>query len=100
MSKKYQELLAEQRRYRILRLINDDPGYRVNEVLIKSALNDIGIPTGSDRLRTDLAWMEEQDLVECEPIADLIIVRLKARGKDVAEGTSLVPGVKRPEPGR
>lgn len=98
MSKGYLELLAEQRRYRVLSFLNDSDAYRANEVLLKSVLNGMGIPTSSDRLRTDLVWLEQQGLLRLSPVDDLLIVEITSSGQDVAEGVVRLPGVKRPGP--
>ena len=50
----------------------------------------------SDRVRTDLAWMHEQQLLTVSQVADVHIARITARGQDVAAGRTVVPGVKRP----
>lgn len=98
MSKTYQEMLNEQRRHRLLRILNDSAGYDSNEVLLKNMLNNMGITTGRDRLRTELAWLEEQGLVRLRQVEDLYIAEITAAGADVAEGVITLPGVKRPGP--
>ena len=51
-----------------------------------------------DALRTDLAWLAEQALVEVEDGAKVVFGTLTQRGLDVAEGRAKVPGVTRPGP--
>lgn len=98
MSKRYQDMLAEQRRHRVLRILDDSSDYRSNEVLLKGMLNDMGIPTSHDRLRTDLAWLSDQGLVELHHVEDLIIAEITSAGADVAQGHTTVPGVQRRQP--
>lgn len=93
------EMLAEQRRYRLLRFLSDSAGYHANEVLLKSVLNDLGIPTSRDRLRTDLNWLEDQGMVELRDVGGMVIAEITPAGADVATGVVTLPGIKRPEPG-
>jgi len=51
-------------------------------------------------LRADLAWLAEQGLVTIEEVATVMIATVTRRGGDVAFGRAVVPGVRRPEPGR
>lgn len=82
----------------ILRLLECTPGYSANESLLYLALADLGHRISRDKLRTDLAWMAEQELIAVEKIADIAIATATSRGLDVAQGKAIVPGVKRPSP--
>ncbi|MNY08793.1 hypothetical protein D3C86_1416660 [compost metagenome] len=49
-----------------------------------------------DRVKTLLAWLEEQGLVRIERLAQVQVAHLTGRGQDVAEGRATVPGIKKP----
>lgn len=93
------EALAADRRLMILRLLAEAPDYRASGYLIGAALAPMGHAVGTDRLRTDLAWLEEQGLLALERPGGVDIARLTDRGADVAAGRSVTPGVRRPAPG-
>lgn len=94
----FEKIVQQDIRLVILQLLNQDADYKHNEHVLKAALKAVGHNISGDRLRTELAWLAEQHLVETAPVSGMMIVRLTARGADVAEGAVLVPGVKRPDP--
>lgn len=90
--------LAEDRRLRILQLLQDAAGYSSNDSLLLAALEGFGHRIGHDLLRGDLAWLEEQGLATVEDLAGIVVAKLTERGLDVATGRARHPGVKRPAP--
>lgn len=97
----FQKLLAEDRRLAILRVLYQAPGHRANGSVLQTALDAIGHDVSRDTIRGDLAWLAEQGLVAVEQVGtDLHVAELTQRGADVGTGRSVVPGVKRPAPGR
>lgn len=96
----FQNLLAEDRRLAILRLLAADAAYAINESVMQAALDPLGHRVGRDVVRSEFAWLNEQGLIEVEHVSDAVhVARLTSRGLDVAEGRAVVPGVKRPRPG-
>lgn len=95
----FADLLIADRRLVILRLLEQAPDYRGNAYLLQSALEGFGHAVGMDRLVTDLHWLMEQGLAQFETVGSVGIATLTQRGADVANGRSVVPGVKRPAPG-
>jgi hypothetical protein len=92
--------LTEDRRLVLLRLLADAPGYAANESILLEAVESFGHRPSRDALRADLAWLAEQGLVTIEEVATVMIATVTRRGGDVAFGRAVVPGVRRPEPGR
>lgn len=92
------EFQAADRRLRVLRLLTESNGYCANEALLANALRIFGYNASRDQLRTDLAWLAEQELVTVTDAGGLQIATLTARGQDVAAGRAVVPGVRRPGP--
>lgn len=95
----FTRLVQEDMRLVILMVLAQDADYSHNEYVLRSALRSMGHGISQDKLRSELAWLAEQGLVTTSDTAGVVIARLTARGRDVAEGTATTPGVKRPEPG-
>lgn len=91
--------LTEDRRLVILRVLMESAGYTANEYLLHSMAERLGHVVSADRIRTDLTWLQEQDLLTTDEVAGVLIAKLAARGEDVARGRAVVPGVKRPRAG-
>lgn len=95
----FQQALTEDRRLSLLLVLSETPGYRANAFLLRDAIADIyGHSSSVDQVRTDLAWLHEQQLVDAKITGDVAMATLTSRGADVAAGRANVPGVKRPMP--
>lgn len=95
----FADYLTEDRRLVILRLLSETPGYSSNESILDAGLEAMGHAVSRDQVRTDLAWLAEQDLVSVETVRGVMVARITQRGADVAKGQAVVPGVKKPSPG-
>ena len=93
------EHLAEDRRLVILRVLLESAAFKANEYILQRMLETLGHVVSHDRVRTDMAWLREQELVTVEVIGGMHIATLTSRGDDVANGRSTQPGVKRPRAG-
>lgn len=93
------ELLAEDRRLVCLRLLDAAPAAEANTYVLATGLREMGHNCSQDMAETDAAWLAEQGLVTVQERDDVRVVKLTARGADVAAGRARVPGVKRPVPG-
>jgi len=96
----FQEIITEDIRLSILLILLKGGSYSHNEFVLRQAL---ALPVfahqiSSDRLRTELSWLAEQNLIERDGTHEVWSAKLTRRGKDVAEGLTEVPGVKRPDP--
>ena len=87
-------------RLTILRLLEEDPNYTMNESMLTDMVPEFGFTQSRDQVRSELAWLREQGLVKYDSNPVIIIATLTERGEDVALGRTTVPGVKRPSPGR
>lgn len=95
----FQKTLTEDRRLSILLVLAETPGYRANAFLLRDAVADIyGHAASVDQVKTDIAWLAEQELVTAQAHGDVTMATLTARGADAAAGRASVPGVKRPMP--
>lgn len=93
------ETLAEDRRLVILRTLAEAPGNRLNEQVLRTALDAFGHRVTRDALRGDVTWLAEAMLVEqatiTAPSGAIWMVQLRQAGQDVAEGRTF-PGVAKP----
>ncbi|MCK9622974.1 MAG: ArsR family transcriptional regulator [Methylobacter sp.] len=94
----YPDLIIAHRRLAILSLLNAANAYTLHEVDLKKALSSRGQAASTDLLRADLQWLHEQGLVLAKQPDGIWLATLTARGGDVQQGLSTVPGVARPEP--
>jgi hypothetical protein len=94
----YGNVVAEHLRITILRLLLEHPSYTLNDSMIKDLVPKFGFRPSRDRIRTQLAWLAEQDLARVECTGGCHVAHLTERGEDVARGYTTVPGVKRPSP--
>lgn len=94
----YSEHLTAHRRLAILQLLSDANAYTLHEFDLKKALASHGQAVSTDLLRADLQWLHEQGLVLAKQPDGIWLATLTARGGDVQQGLSTVPGVARPEP--
>jgi hypothetical protein len=94
----YNEHMTAHRRLSILVLLYGAATYTMHEVDLKTALANWGQATSSDALRADLQWLHEQGLLLANQPGGVWFATLTAKGGDVRQGLSTVPGVARPEP--
>lgn len=102
-------VMAEDRRRAILAMLAEMPVGSLNETILKGGLDRIGHRIGSDRIRADLAWLDQHGLVAIERVplsgnadswaarGELWVARLTRDGQDVAEGRRDHPGIARPD---
>ncbi|MNR17126.1 hypothetical protein D3C85_1337680 [compost metagenome] len=95
---KYANFLSADRRLVILRILVEMPGYRANSSVLYTALQEWGHEPTRDQVKSELRWLQEQQLVELDEVADgaVLLAKVTERGADVAEGRARVDGVKRP----
>lgn len=91
-----QEAITASRRLAILLALFFAPGYTLARVALRQKIELIGYVSSLDLLASECAWLGELGLVEQ---LEMDVVRLTARGEDVALGRSQTPGVRRPSPG-
>ncbi|TMN67280.1 hypothetical protein CWB85_19720 [Pseudoalteromonas sp. S1727] len=94
------QIIAEHSRLCILRALNEQPGYDLNDSIICDILKSYSLKCGRDELHTHLNWLERNGYVTIEKIgqSSTWVSTITPSGIDVAEGTIVVPGIKRPSP--
>lgn len=92
------QLLQQDRRLVMLRILKESAGYTANESILDAGLDAYGHKVSRDIVNNELAWLAEMDLITLDNLADTNIAKITQRGIDVAEGQANVQGVKRPKP--
>lgn len=92
----YAQVLTEDRRLVILRVLAEMTSYKANSSVIGTLLERWGHEPSRDQIKTDLRWLEEQGLLAIEEIGSVLLATLNERGMDVSKGRVVQPGVKRP----
>mgnify|MGYP001627281652 FL=1 len=92
------KIMQEDRRLVILRSLNEMGGYEANESIINQCLESYGHHVSRDTVRSELAWLDEQQLIAVRDVSGYMVAKLTARGADAATGKAIVPGVKKPRP--
>ena len=106
MKKGLETARREDRRLRMLQILAGETPRSSTTTTLLRAVHLVGHRVTRARLDTDLAWLEERDLVAVDDPSDDIraaigdkvrLVRLLERGQECARGHAVVPGVARPE---
>ncbi|MBW6402046.1 ArsR family transcriptional regulator [Roseomonas sp. HJA6] len=79
----YPQMLAEDRRLTILRTLQQDDDLRVNEFVLKRALEQMGHDVNRELVRADLAWLRAQ-----------LLITVREEGGEVWIATATEDGVK------
>lgn len=87
-------------RAQALRLLEQLPEYRANDIVIADAVRSVGLGCTNDQLRGHLEWMAEQRLVTVADVGGIKVATLTERGLEIASGRAHIDGVQRPKPGR
>lgn len=90
-------ILAEQQRILILQMLNEDSDCRLNEQMLQKGLGMFGHNVSLDKVKTEVAWLEEQGCVTTDTVSpSVILVTLTDRGMDVVNQRTVIPGIDRP----
>jgi len=92
----FEKFLKEDARLVILMLFSSVKDRMLNEHLIVRGLKSMGHSYTTDQVRTELAWLAEQNLVRNDVNNSTWVSTILRRGEDVAKGLLEVPGVQRP----
>lgn len=98
MSNSYDEFTRKHRRLSILRILAVAPGYSSNDSLLTVVVNDFGIVSTRDQVRSDVTWLKDQGFVTTRDTAGVLVVTLTEAGGEVAAGRRGDPGIAKPSP--
>lgn len=96
----YVSTLSKHRRLTILKFLADSPEYTSNASILVEVCNNFGVTTTRDQVAGEIAWLQENGMVEFEDAGDFIVVTATTRGVEIAKGTARHDGVQRPRPSR
>ena len=99
----FEQYVIDDMRLRLLQSLRAAPDYTLNEVVLRNALTQQGHAVGRDRLRAEMAWLDEMGLATLQMVGNdqtgVRLLTLSSRGEDCAQGLANVPGVARPRAG-
>lgn len=61
-------------------------------------VNDFGMSSTRDQIRTDLTWLREQGFVTIRDTAGVMVATLTEAGGEIAAGRRTDPGIAKPSP--
>jgi|LNFM01.1.fsa_nt_gb repressor of nif and glnA expression len=96
MSKTFADIVTEDRRLVLLRILREQNARRANSSVLTAAMDHYGHAITRDYTRTQLRWLEEQGLVQLEDVGPVLVATLTERGAECARGLAVVDGVARP----
>lgn len=92
-------IIKEEARLIILKELNLQPQYSLNDTLMLAVLESFGLSRTRAWLREELRIMsDELGVVTVKPVGSSFIATLTGKGRDHIERRIVVPGVKRPSP--
>jgi len=94
-----EDIMQSDRRLLILRALNAANGYALRDSVLQRAIETSAAAVSLDRLRTDLDWLAEQNLLAVQRADAHWMASITDRGMDIATGRASVNGVDRPRPG-
>lgn len=86
-------------RLKMLQLLAAAKGYSLNNQILQTGLESMGLHLSGDQVRTELGWLAEQRTITSVDAGTMIVAELTERGHDVAKGSSELRGIDRPVPG-
>lgn len=93
----YSDLLIQDARLVLLRVMNEMPSKRANSSVLCTILDEkYGHELDLPAVKRELRWLEENELVEIETAGSVLLATLRERGEKVVKGRITVEGVKRP----
>lgn len=96
----YADEVIRDARLRLLQMLAAKPAYTGNEVALQSELaSKYGHALARDRVRTELAWLEDQGLLVLQRPGGIMLATLTGTGLEVSGGIGRNPGVAAPRPG-
>ena len=94
-----QEVFNKDIRFFILLFLSDQADYTLNDEMLQSGLTAIGHSLSTDKVRTEILWLNEQGLVTYDTVGNYFAVTATRKGVECYRGLVRVAGVRRPGPG-
>lgn len=87
---------TEMRRIIVLQALEQDRDHEMSTTMLQAACDYVGQEMGSIAVDSLVDWLRDADLVSVRTLEEIRLVKLTARGKDVAQGRTRATGVARP----
>lgn len=97
MNEEYEKALRARRRRLILVFLQGSVDERASEQILRTLVGNSLVRITAERLRSDLDDLQQMDLIATEMVGDVMFAILRQKGKDVAEGIRVVPGIDKPD---
>lgn len=94
----YKDMVNADLRLSVLLILAEMPGYDSNLYVLRRALEAYGHRVSADALAAQCAALADMALLDLQSPAGVPLVTLTARGLDVSQGRTEVPGVTKPAP--
>ena len=94
----YLEHQSRHRRLSILRVLNEAPGYTGNDSLLGMVVNEFGLVSTRDQIRSEIAWLRDHGFVTVKEPGGVMVATLTEAGGEIAIGRRTDPGVAKPSP--
>jgi hypothetical protein len=85
------------RRGHILQILATSAEAGCNVPMIRSLLRDVGHRAPEETVAIDLAFLRDNGFLVLRDVGSIEFAKLTPRGRDVARGDLVVPGIERPE---
>ena len=97
----YSDRYNETVRLTILKALEEQPDYRLNDTILSTVLQAFAINRSRDYLRNQLSWLEtEVQAVKLTKAGTVVIAELTEQGLDHIERRVVLAGVRKPSPVR
>lgn len=94
----YSEILNSARRLLLLQILAESTAYTSNEHTLGAFAAEVGHGVAAGRLRADLRWLQEAQLLQTKEVGGVQVATLSQDGHDCAAGRLRVAGVDAPRP--
>lgn len=95
----YGRFIEEEARLTILRELAQQPGHRLNEILLTRVLEAVGHTRSRDWVRTQIRKLAELGGVTVTEISTVLVAELTRAGLEHVQKRSVIEGVAKPAPG-
>jgi len=94
----YHEHQSRHRRLSILLALSGSPAYTANDSFLCMVVNEFGIVSTRDQVRSELSWLRDHGFVTSREVANTIVATMTEAGDEIATARRSDPGVAKPSP--
>lgn len=94
----YQEHQSRHRRLSILLTLSESPGYTGNDSYLCMVVNEFGIVSTRDQVRSELTWLRDHGFITSREVANTFVATMTEAGGEIAAARRTDPGIAKPSP--